>query len=273
MSIMSTTTVALLLLFCFAVGAYTPDLGGTEAYAVVAASTVTNTGATVITGALAVSPGSAITGFNPPGTISGVQHLADPTSAAVQAATGVLHESLKSQPCDFNYTIVTELAGKTFKPGKYCFDTSALITGTATLDGEGNATALFIFQMGTTITTSTGARVSLTGSAQACGVWWVVGSSATFASTSDIKGHVIALASIAVQTSASVTGSLRSLTTAVTLQANAVTVTGSCGVSSSTPPTAPVVTNTTTGGAPNTGATLTPHIAILAIMAVLFTLL
>ncbi len=134
-----------------------------------------------------------------------------------------------------------EIGGLTYRPGIYCYAVSAAITGVITLDGGGDTNALFIFVTGTTLTTADRASTRLINGARACGVLWIVGSSATFGPATALEGNVIASSSIVVQTGCSISGALMSQTAAVTLDSSVVTVTGLCGVSgNTTAPIAPV---------------------------------
>jgi hypothetical protein len=130
-----------------------PPLGSAQTFAVLGASTVTNTGATMITGDLGVSPGTAITGF-PPGKVTGGSlHAGDATATAAQANAHSAYANLVAQPCGTNLTgkiLGTSPGAVTLAPGVYCFNTSARLTGTLTLTGNG----VYVFQMSTTLTTA-----------------------------------------------------------------------------------------------------------------------
>src|SRR5687768_3250786 len=116
-----------------------PSLGSAQSFAVLGGSTVTNTGTTVITGNLGVSPGTAITGF-PPGIVSGTIHAADAVALAAQNSVTTAYNSLVSQPCTQDLTGL-DLGGRTLTAGVYCFSTSAALTGTVILNAEGNPNA------------------------------------------------------------------------------------------------------------------------------------
>ena len=137
-----------------------PSLGAAQRFAVLGASTVTNTGASVITGDLGVSPGTAVTGF-PPGLVaSGTIHSADAAALAAQDAVTAAYNSLVGQACTQDLT-GQDLGGQTLTAGVYCFSSSAQLTGTLTLDAQGNANAVFIFKMGSTLTTASASSVVL----------------------------------------------------------------------------------------------------------------
>ena len=202
-----------------------PSLGSAQSFAVLGASTVTNTGSSLITGDLGVSPGTAVTGF-PPGVggVSGTIHAADAAASAAQTAVVTAYNSLASQACTQDLT-GQDLGGKTLTAGVYCFASSAQLTGILTLDAQGSASAVFIFKMGSTLTTASASSVVLINGGAPCNVFWQVGSSATLGTTTSFAGNILALASITVTTGASVTGRALALNGAVTLDTNAVSAT------------------------------------------------
>ncbi len=193
-----------------------PPLGSAQSFAVLGASTVTNTGPTVITGDLGVSPGTAVTGF-PPGKVSGgTIHAGDATATAAQAAAHTAYANLVAQSCGTNLTgktLGTSPGAVTLSPGVYCFNTSAQLTGTLTLNGSG----VYVFKMGTTLTTASNSSVVLAKGATAGNVFWQVGSSATLGTNSALEGSILANISDTVTTGTSVTGRVFALTGAVTL--------------------------------------------------------
>jgi type VI secretion system secreted protein VgrG len=226
-----------------ALAATQPRLGSAANFAVLAGSTVTNTGPTVINGSLGLSPGSAVTGF-PPGVATS-QHKAD--AVAIRAKTDLVtaYNDLASWGATRSMTGLN-LGGRTLTPGVYTFSSSAQLTGTLTLSGNG----IYIFQMGSTLTTASNSRVLVTGGAQGCGVYWKVGSSATLGSGTRLVGTVIALTSITMVTGASIIpGRALARNGAVTLDRNTISSPGGgCGATSSasTTPTQSATTNTTT---------------------------
>jgi type VI secretion system secreted protein VgrG len=220
--------------------AVNPPLGAAAPFAVLASSTVTNTGGTNVTGDVGVSPGAAIVGF-PPGIITGTMHAANATSLSAQNSITTAYNMLAVQPCDQNLT-GQNLGGLTLTPGVYCFNTSAQLTGTLTLNGLGNPGSVWVFQTGSTLTTASGANVNFTNGGQACGVHWQIGSSATIGSGTSFRGNIFAQASITMNTGANNQGSLYARTAAVTLDTNAVAVVGSCGFGPPPPPPTPLPT-------------------------------
>jgi hypothetical protein len=207
--------------------AVAPPLGAAGPFAVLGASTVTNTGPTVVNGDLGVSPGSAVVGF-PPGVVTGTIHAADAVALAAQNAVVTAYNQLAGQACDVNLTGI-DLGGLTLTPGVYCFSSSAQLTGTLTLDGQGNPGAVWVFQIGSTLTTASGSSVQYINGGQPCGTFWQVGSSATLGTATSFAGNIFALASITLNTGATNQGALFARTGAVTLDTNVVSVVGSCG--------------------------------------------
>ncbi len=242
--------------------AVNPTLGTAGPFAVLGASTVTNTGASNITGDLGVSPGAAIVGF-PPGIITGTTHAANATSLSAQNAITTAFNMLAVQPCDVNLT-GQNLGGLTLTPGVYCFNTSAQLTGTLTLNGLGNPGSVWVFQTGSTLTTASGSSVNFTNGGQACGVHWQIGSSATIGSGTSFRGNIFAQASITMNTGANNQGALFARTAAVTLDTNAVAVVGSCGFGPPPPPPTPIPTPTPV---PPPGPTPTPPVPSLPDLA------
>lgn len=224
--------------------ATTVNLGTGENFAVLGASTVTNTGSSVITGNLGVSPGTAITGF-PPGLVNdGTIHAADAVALQAQSDLTTAYNNAAGQSCDTDLT-GQDLGGLTLTPGVYCFESSAQLTGTLTLNGQGNPDSVFIFKMGSTITTASGSSVAFINSAQACYVFWQVGSSATLGTNTNFRGNILALTSITLNTGASVDGRVLARNGAVTLDNNTVAK-STCTLTTPTPTSIPETTSTPT---------------------------
>jgi hypothetical protein len=197
-----------------------PNIGTASKFAVLGASTVTNTGPTIITGNIGVSPGKAITGF-PPGKVIGIMYHDGPVATRAHVDAAIAYGTLKSAACTTIEPTIAKIGGQTLHPGVYCFPSSAAITGTLTLSGNG----VYIFNMGSTLKTAAGnSHVVLTNGALASNVFWAVGSSATLGTSTDFKGTVIAYASITATHGAAVQGHLIALTGAVTLDTNKVSV-------------------------------------------------
>jgi hypothetical protein len=216
-----------------------PLLATSGNYAVLASATITSTGPSWITGQMALSPGTSITGF-PPGT-SGHQDIND--GAALQArndAIAAYNKAAAEPGC--TSTGGVELGSKTLGPGLYCNGTMAISAGlTLTLSGGG----IYIFQIGSTLTTLASSRVLLTNGAQPCDVFWQVGSSATIGASTTFVGTILANASITMVTAATLNGrALASLGSAapsqgsVTLDTNRIIQPGGCagGFTTNYPP-------------------------------------
>ena len=207
-----------------AVAAIAPPLGAATSFAVLAATpNVNNTGPTAITGDIGVSPAAAIIGF-PPGTIIGTLHTADAFAASAQVDNTSAYAFLAGQACDTTFAGPTDLAGLTLVPGVRCFATSAANSGSLTLNAGGNANAVWIFRTASTLITGSGSSVVLTNGAQACNVFWQVGSSATLGTTTTFVGNILALTSITLQTGASLSGRALAQTGTVTLASNNVSL-------------------------------------------------
>ncbi len=217
-------------------------LGTAASYAVLAGETITNTGATTITGDVGLHPGSSVTGFATV-TLDGTQHIAD--AAALQAKNDLVTAYGDAAGRTPVTAVPTELGGTTLTAGVYGSDTLGL-TGTLTLDAEGDSGAVFIFQAGSTLITAPDSTVALANGASACNVYWQVGSSATLATATTFKGTILALTSIALQTGATLEGRALARNGAVTLDTNVID-SAACNTS------APAATPT-----PTTSATATP---------------
>jgi hypothetical protein len=205
-----------------------PTLGSAKSFAVLGASTVTNTGSSTIQGDLGVYAGTAITGFPPGVVIGGTIHAADAAGLDAQRDALIAYTFLSSEGCTLDLT-GHDLGGLTLTKGVYCFSSSAGLTGTLTLDAQGDPNAVFIFRMGSTLTTASSSQVRLINSAQPCNIFWQVGSSATLGTHTAFIGNILAVASITATTGASVNGRLLAQTAAVTLDTNHIAF-SSCAI-------------------------------------------
>lgn len=198
-----------------------PPLGNASAFAVLGGSTVTNTGATTVIGELGVAPGLAITGFPPGMIIAGTAHAGDETALQAQGNLIVAYDGLAGQACTGDLT-GQDLGGLSLTEGVYCFSSSAQLTGPLTLDAQGNPAAVFIFQVGTALTTASNSSVLMINGGQSCNVFWQVGSSATLGTSTSFAGSILALTSITLNTTAIVAGRALARNGAVTMDTNRV---------------------------------------------------
>ena len=198
-----------------------PSLGAAQSYAVLAGSTVTNTGPSTIGGDLGLSPGTSVTGF-PPGTVSGTIHAADAAALNAKNALVTAYDNAAGQSCTLDLT-GQDLGGKVLTPGVYCYTTSAQLTGALTLNAQGNAAAVWIFKVGSTLTTASGSSVVMTNSGSQCNVFWQVGTSATLGSATSFAGNILALSSITTTTGAKIVGRALARNAAATLDTNNIT--------------------------------------------------
>ena len=221
--------------------AQAPSLLTAGSFGVLAGSTVTNTGTTVINGNVGVSPGSTVTGF-PPGIVNGTIHAADAVAGQAQIDNTNAYNVLAGRPITSNLT-GQDLGGKTLIAGVYGFNTSAQLTGTLTLNGQGNPNSVFIINIGSTLTTASGSSILLINGAQGGNVFFRVGSSATLGTSTSFTGDILALTSITLNTSAKIIcGDALAQNGAVTLDSNTITTCTTTTASAST-----VLTSSATG--------------------------
>jgi hypothetical protein len=194
----------------------TPVLGTAATYGILAGSTVTCVTGGTIAADVGVSPGSTTTGF-PPCVITGATNLANAAAAQAQVDLTAAYNYLAGRPCG---TVITpaDLGGRTLAPGVYCVASSMAVTGTVTLAGPANG--VWVFQMGSTLTTATNANIALSGGALARNVWWQVGSSATLGTGTTFRGNIIALTSITLVDNATMLGRALARNGAVSLGTN-----------------------------------------------------
>jgi len=232
-------------------------------YAVLGASTVTNTGASILDNSLGVSPGTAITGF-PPGLVlpPGTIDRANPAANQAQSGLRAAYVNAAGRPLDA--TTTADLANLRLGAGVYAGPSKSPLhlTGPLVLDGANNRSSVFIFQTDSTLITGSGSTVTLINDAQECNVFWQVGSSATLGTSSVFSGTILALTSITVTNSVTVRGRALARKGAVTLDNDTFTkptcavspTTGSTGGSDSTPVATGTGTVTGSGtGSPGAG--------------------
>ena len=197
-------------------------LGSTATLAVLAGASITSTGATTVTGDMGLSPGSSIGGF-PPGILNGTQHINNAASDQAKLDLTTAYNDLAGRTSTDIVTLSGNIGGLTLTPGLYKSTSSlAISSGDLTFDAKGNADAIFIIQIATTLTTTSGRKVILSGGALASNIFWQVGSSATFGTTSVFKGTVLAMQSITLNTGASVDGKVLARTGSITMAANTI---------------------------------------------------
>ena len=245
----------------------TVGLGTAASFSVLGGSTVTNTGPTTMFGDLGLSPGSSVTGAP---HVLGETHVDDAVAIGAKNALTSAYNNAASRPS--NGSAGTDLSGQVFLPGVRTASSSLLLSsGSVTRDAEGNPNAVFIFQIGSTLITEANTSVSLVGGAQACNVFWQVGSSATLGSDTHFVGTIMAKASITAGTGATIHGRLLAQEAAVTLEDNTITnstcASSSSGSGGGTETTTPAETaalekaaagETTTGVGTTTGGATTP---------------
>jgi Ice-binding-like len=235
-----------------------PGLGTAGNYAVIGSTTVTNTGPSWITGQVALSPGTSVTGF-PPGT-SGHQDVTNAAAAQARAdLTAAYLVAAGETPCT---TLTGDLGSpaRTLVAGTYCYPAAALLTGTLTLDGAGSGAGVWLFQIGAGLTTGSASRVLLINGALPCNVFWQVGNSAVIGTSTTFVGNIMALTSVALQTTASLNGRAMARNGAVTLDTNRIIQPTGCGFAAPTAVAPPVVpTPTPTASAAATAAPALPN--------------
>jgi type VI secretion system secreted protein VgrG len=204
-------------------------LGSAQSFTVLGHETVTNAHnatnpATQVYGNVGVTPGTSVTGFYPDGSVSGgTIHLNDVAAQNALADATAAYTTLAGQSpgTDLTGHILGSPGYDTFTPGVYHFDSSAQVTGTLTLDFQGNSAAEFVFQIGSTLTTASGVLINVINGGSQNGIYWQVGSSATLGSDTAFAGNIIALASITLDPGAEILcGRAFALTGAVTLTDN-----------------------------------------------------
>ena len=252
-----------------ALAADQPRLGTAGNYAVMGAAAITNTGPTIVHGNLAISPGgsSSVTGF-PPGVVTGEMDAANADAVLAHTDLVTAYNDAAGETTTVNLT-GTDLGGLTLTPGTYTFDSSAQLTGTLTLDGQGSTNATFIFQIGSTLTTASASTVELIHGAGACAVFWQVASSATLGTTTDFQGNILAMASITMNTGATIGvggsghgGRALALNGAVTLDTNVITPPpAGCAFAAAATPSPVTTAAPIATAAPSSGASGQPSAA------------
>jgi hypothetical protein len=262
-------SAGLLLLAAPGAGAaVTPvPLGTAAPFVVLAGAGITNTGPTTLNGDLGTFPTTSVSGAGSM-TITGTNHGGD---AVTQGAKNALVTAYNSAAGQTPATpIAADLAGQTLAPGVYNSASSIGLTGALTLDGGGNPQAVFVFQAGSTLTTASASTVTLVNGAQACNVFWQVGSSATLGTGSQFRGSILALTSITVTTGATVEGRVLARNGAVTLDTNtitrprcAATMSASPTATASAKPTSKTTHKPAAGPTSGPGSSATPQVGLV----------
>jgi len=198
-------------------------LNSAASFANLAGTTITNTGPTVITGNVGLSPGSSVTGF-PPGQVVAPDAIHINDALANQAKLDLTTAYLYLAGRAPGASVAGNIGGQTLAPGTYTSSsTLAISSGDLTLDAGGDENAVFIFQIASALTVTTGRQVILAGSAQAKNIYWQVGSAVTLGTYSDFKGNILALDAITMETGASLEGRAFARNGALSLDTNIVT--------------------------------------------------
>jgi Ice-binding-like len=228
------------------------QLGSAGMFGVLAGTTVTNTGDTVIDGDLGVWPGTSITGF-PPGIVNGT--IYDGDAVAMQAQADALNAYNFFQGLSSNENLTGQnLGGLELAPGVYTFNSSAQLTGDLTINWEGLSNQTVVFQIGSTLTTASASMVMGINAGNNDNIYWAVGSSATLGTTTTFQGTIIAYTSDTLNTGATDScGRIIALNGAVTLDDNTIN-TGNCYTSSGTVPEPGTIALMATGSAIVVGA-------------------
>jgi Ice-binding-like len=243
----------------FATGALaapaTVGLGTAASFSVLGGSTITNTGPTTMFGDLGLAPGSSVTGAP---VVLGQTHVAD--AVAIEAKNSLTTAYNDAAGRSTEGSAGTDLAGQTFTAGVRTASSSLLLSsGSVILDAQGDPNAVFIFQIGSTLITGSNTTVQLINGAQACNVFWQVGSSATLGTGTRFVGTVMAAETITANTAATIHGRLLAQTAAVNLDTNTITQ-ANCAIGATetaTPQETAALETTPTGGGSTTGATTT----------------
>lgn len=206
-----------------ATGQATVNIASAGNFAILAGAGITNTGLTIINGDAGTSPTGTLNGF-PPGIVNGSIHAADPIASQAKIDLTTAYNDAQGRATG-SISLAGDLSGLTLAPGLYTNSSSVMLSaGNLTLDAMGDANAIFILQMGSTLTTNPGTGVILSGGAQAKNIFWAVGTSATLGTNSTFYGNILADQSISMNTGAVLNGRALTRIGAITLQSNKVNI-------------------------------------------------
>lgn len=231
-------------------------LGTAGSFAVLAGQSVTNTGPSVVTGDIGVGPGTSVTGIPPLVQLDGALHVADAVAIQAQSDLTTAYNSAAGRS---TITDVTgkDLGGLTLTTGVVEHTSAMQLTGTLTLDAQGDPSAVFIFKAGSTLTTAPNSTVSLINGASPCNVYWQVGSSTTLDTNTTFVGTVMSLTSATLNTGATLNGRMLARNGSVTLDTNVITR-PNCATPPPPSPTTTVSSTATPTATPTATATTTP---------------
>jgi len=212
------------------------NLATVSPFVVLGGQSVTNTNSSVLNGDLGVAPGTSLTGFEFPTVVNGATHDNDAVAGSAQADLTKAYDVAAGQPVAPGDVLTGQnLGNRTLTAGAYRYASSAGLTGTLTLDAQGDPNAQFVFEIGSTLTTASASKVALINGASPCNVFWQVGSSATIDTTTEFVGNLMALTDITLNNGASVTGRVLARNGAITLDHNVLDNAG-CGTGPTSTP-------------------------------------
>jgi hypothetical protein len=197
-------------------------LEGLSNFAIIAGSAITSTGATSVTGDVGLSPGTSCGGF-PPGVLTGTLQINTNLATQGKLDLTAAYNDAAGRTSKEIVTLSGNIGGLTLTPGLYKSTSSlAISSGDLTFDAKGNAYAVFVIQIASSFTTTSGRKVFLKGNASASNIFWQVGSSATLGTTSVMKGTIMAMQSITLNTGASINGRLLTRIGGITMAGNTI---------------------------------------------------